>query len=211
MTPQEVRSGVVTAWLQPQFLDFDAGAGAGLPATPPPPAVPGPSPTPPLGDAIPQMVLADPLKHEDVVGCIEATASPSLALNEMASIALDDTDPPVGPPSPSFHGDADGAVALTVSLAAMDDRYRLPAPLRDGDSPATQWPTSAPVEPVVTVDVTRDTQEASGGAMVAPITPDVPDPLAIDVSLPEWLVDTEASCQSPDPFDDDPSRPSYPA
>ena len=35
VTPQAVRSGVVTAWLQPQLLDFDAGAGTGLPASPP--------------------------------------------------------------------------------------------------------------------------------------------------------------------------------
>ena len=39
---QVVRFGVVTAWLQPQSLDFDAGVGVGLPTTPLPPAVPGP-------------------------------------------------------------------------------------------------------------------------------------------------------------------------
>jgi len=93
VTPQAVRSGIVTAWLQPQFLAFDVGEGVGLPATPLPHATPGQSPTPPPGDATPQMVLADPLKCEDVVDGTEATSSPSLALNAMASIALDDTAP----------------------------------------------------------------------------------------------------------------------
>jgi len=85
------------------------------------------------------MVLADPLKCEDVVDSIDVTSSPSLALNAMASIALDDSAPPVGPLTPELPapGDAIGEVTLTVSPVTMDDRYFLPAPLRDCDPPAT--------------------------------------------------------------------------
>jgi len=65
--PQAIRSSIVCAWLQPQFLASDAGEGVGLPAIPLPPAAAGPSPTPPPGDAIPQMAMADPLQCEGVV------------------------------------------------------------------------------------------------------------------------------------------------
>jgi len=102
VTLQAVRSGIVTAWLQPQFLAFDAGEGVGIPATPLLPAVAGQSPTPSPGVAIPQMALADPLKREDVVDRMETASRPSLALNAMASIALDEDAPPVSPPAPEL-------------------------------------------------------------------------------------------------------------
>ena len=66
---------MVTAWLQPQFLAFDVGAGVDIMANSPSLAASGPPPSPPPGDAIPQMVLADPLKREDVVDCGDATLS----------------------------------------------------------------------------------------------------------------------------------------
>ena len=49
VTPQAVRSSIVTTWLQPQFLAFDEDEGLGLPATPLPPATPDQSPTPLCG------------------------------------------------------------------------------------------------------------------------------------------------------------------
>ena len=146
MALQAVHSGVVTAWLQPQFLDFDVEVEVGLPTTPPPPAVSGPSPTPPPGDAIPQMALADLLKHEDVVGNPVAAISPSSPLNEVVDIALDDAAPPVDPLTPELPspGVANDVVAQTSPPDTPADNFSPPALLIDCDPrpprPRCCWP-----------------------------------------------------------------------
>jgi len=151
------------------------------------------------------MVLADPLKSENVVGSIEATVSPSSALNAMAGIALDDTAPPVGPPTPDLpaFGVANGVVALPVSPVTTDDRFCLPPPLREGDSPTPQHLAPLPADPMVVDDVTLDIRVVPEGEPVAAATSDVIDLLDVGVSVPAWLVTLDSGGQASDSSDDD--------
>jgi len=83
---QAVRSGVVTAWLPPQFPVLGVEAEVGPPTTPPPPAVPGPSPPSPPEEAALQMALSDFVEPE--VDAVDPAAT---------------TEPPMMPPETSHN------------------------------------------------------------------------------------------------------------
>jgi len=172
-------------------------AEVGLPTTPLPPAVPGPSPTPPPGDAIPQMASADLLRREDVVGSPVAAMSPSL--NEVADIALDDTAPPVDPPTPELPspGVANDVVSQPLPPVAPADNFSPPALLTGRDPPATQAPV------LLTGDPTRAKEVAP---IVLAIPQDTAGRDAVDsydagVGIPAWLEKLEVGSQPSDSSD----------
>jgi len=153
------------------------------------------------------MVLADPLKREDVAGSLEATVSPSSALNAMVGIALDDTAPPVGPPTPDLPalGVANSAVALPVSPVATDDRFHLLPPLREDDPLALPHLAPLPEDPVAVDNIILDIRAVPEGEPVAAATSDVIDPLDADMSVAAiaWLVTLDAGGQASDSSDED--------
>ena len=135
------------------------------------------------------MALANLLKREDAVDRTETASSPSLALDALANVALDDTAPLVCPPTPGppVPGDANvesvAGVALPVSLSAMDDRYLLPAPLRDRNVPAARAHVPLPMDPAVVEEVARAILDASGGEPATAATASVLEPPAAGIVL----------------------------
>ena len=199
MAPQAVCSGVVTAWLQPQFLDLDVEAEVGLPTIPPPPAVPGPSPTPPPGDAIPQMALADLLEHEDVVGNLEVTRSPSLDMTGMAVVDTVDTASPSGPPplEPAGPGGAHIAPSPPVSPVALVGCLSLRVHRHDCDPPRPDTPI---VPTALAEGAAQDTPAAPDGSPVATAAYCFNVRGRDDGALiPAWLFDAETGHRTPDP------------
>jgi len=125
-----------------------------------------------------------------------------MALNTMASINLGDT---VLLPSPELGvpGVASGKAALSVSPAALEDHYCLPAPLRECDSLAPESPAPLPVDIAVMDEAALDTPAAPIGVPVATATLDALDTSNVAVNVPAWLVKVEAGSQPSVPSDND--------
>jgi len=186
MAPQAMRSGVVTAWLQPKFLDLDFEAEVGLPTTPPLPAVPGPSSTPPPGDAILQMALADPVEHGNDATLPAATPSPPPTVSEAAAAISEDTTPPVGlsSPRPPDLGCAGVAPSPPVSPIALAGHINLRVYLRNVDPPR---PATPPLFP-------------EGVTWFSAATPALCDDEYVQDDcplIPAWLFDTETGSRTP--------------
>jgi len=90
------------------------------------------------------------------VGSPDATMSPSLSLNEVIDIALDDTVPSVDPPTPvlSTPGVADHDVAQTVSLNAPAAGSGPLGPPGCRDSPAARDPVRPAGSPTGAAEAT---------------------------------------------------------
>jgi len=184
VAPQTTRSGVMTAWLPPQFPVLDVEAEAGLPTTPSPPAVPGPSASPPPGEAILQMALADPVEPGDDLEVFAATPEPPSTPLEATNAAPRAASPRAGPcdcRSPEW-GSANVSPSPPVSPVALAGHLHLYVQLRDVDPPEPATPLSSPEEGAGSPTAVSTQGE---GPVAGPL-------------IPAWLFEAAPGTRTPD-------------